>query len=127
MALILREKFDKEGVNFVTAEDNPLQVGILKHPQGFKVKPHIHKASSKVISSIQEVLHIEYGKVAARFYDDKGENISSVILDPGDTILLISGGHGFDILEDSKIIEVKQGPYEGVEQDKQRLDIPGGG
>jgi len=127
LALILREKFDKEGVNFVTAEDNPLQVGILKHPQGFKVKPHVHKASSKVINSVQEVLYIKYGKVTARFYDDNGENISSVILNPGDTILLISGGHGFDILEDCKIIEVKQGPYEGVEQDKHLLDLPGGG
>lgn len=127
LALILREAFDKEGVNFITDQDNPIQLGILKHRQGAKIKPHIHKISSKVINSIQEVLHIEYGRVEVDFYDDNGERIESVILNMGDTILLISGGHGFDILEDSKIIEVKQGPYEGVEQDKDLLDIPGGG
>ncbi|MBT9138946.1 MAG: hypothetical protein DDT31_01526 [Syntrophomonadaceae bacterium] len=127
LALILREGFDKEGVNFVTTEDNPIQLGVLKHPQGARIKPHIHKISSKVISSIQEVLHIEYGRVEVNFYDDNGGRIESVILNMGDTMLLISGGHGFDILEDSKIIEIKQGPYGGVEQDKKPLDIPGGG
>ena len=124
LALILRARFDKEGVNFVTAEDNPIQLGILKHRQGVKIKPHIHRASAKVINSVQEVLHIEYGRVEVDFYDD-GEKIRTTILNMGDTILLISGGHGFDILEDSKIIEVKQGPYEGVERDKKLLETGG--
>ena len=124
LALILRARFDKEGVNFVTAEDNPIQLGILKHHQGVKIKPHIHRASTKVIDSVQEVLHIEYGKVEVDFYDD-GEKIKTTILNMGDTILLISGGHGFDMLEDSKIIEVKQGPYGGMEQDKKLLETGG--
>ena len=126
LALILRARFDNEGVNFVTDEDSPLQLGILKHPQGFKIKPHIHRASSKVINSIQEVLHVEYGRVDVNFYDENGERLRSAIINMGDTILLVAEGHGFDILEDCKIIEVKQGPYEGVEQDKKRLEIGGG-
>ena len=125
LALILRDGFNKDGVNFVTAENNPLQVGVLKHPQGFKIKPHIHRASKKIINSIQEVLHVEYGRMGVNFYDDKGEQIGSAVINMGDTILLIAGGHGFDILEDCKIIEVKQGPYEGVEQDKKRLETGG--
>ena len=124
LALILRARFDKEGVNFVTAEDNPIQLGILKHRQGVKIKPHIHRASTKVVNSVQEVLHIEYGKVEVDFYDD-GEKIRTTILNMGDTILLISGGHGFDMLENSKIIEVKQGPYGGMEQDKKLLETGG--
>ena len=126
LALILRDGFNKDGVNFVTAENNPLQVGVLMHPQGFKIKPHIHRTSRKIINSIQEVLHVAYGRVGVNFYDDKGEQIGSAVINMGDTILLIAGGHGFDILEDSKIIEVKQGPYEGTEQDKKRLEIGGG-
>jgi len=126
LALILRARFDNEGVNFVTDEDSPLQVGILKHPQGFKIKPHIHRASRKIINSIQEVLHVEYGRVKVDFYDADGEQIKSSVINMGDTILLIAGGHGFDILEDSKIIEVKQGPYEGMEKDKERFEIGGG-
>ena len=126
LALILRAKFDSKGVNFVTDEDSPLQVGVLTHPQGFKIKPHIHRTSRKIINSIQEVLHVAYGRVGVNFYDDNGEQIRTAVINMGDTILLIAGGHGFDILEDCKIIEVKQGPYEGMEQDKKRLEIGGG-
>lgn len=126
LALILRGGFDNEGVNFVTDEDSPLQVGVLKHPRGFKIRPHMHKASRKTVDSIQEVLHVEYGRVGVNFYNDRGGQIGSAVINMGDTILLISGGHGFDILEDSKIIEVKQGPYEGVERDKKLLETGGG-
>lgn len=126
LALIVRRGFDQQGVNFVTSEHNPLQVGVLKHPQGFNIKPHIHTASTRTISSIQEVLHIEYGRVAVDFYDEDGQRVGDAVLNMGDTILLLAGGHGFNILEDSKIIEVKQGPYEGVERDKRRLPTRGG-
>ena len=120
-ALIMRGSYEPDGVNFVTSGDNPLQLGVLKHPQGHKIKPHTHKSSPKTINEIQEVLHVAYGKVEAEFYDSAGEKIGSAVLNSGDTILLLSGGHGFNILEDSKIIEVKQGPYHGVEEDKERL------
>lgn len=120
-ALILRADYEPAGVNFITSQDNPLQLGILKHQQGSKIKPHIHKSFPKTISEVQEVLHIEYGKVEAEFYESTGIKVASTILNSGDTILLLSGGHGFNILEDSKVIEVKQGPYYGVEVDKEHL------
>lgn len=122
-ALILRKEFKAEGVNFLTAEDNPLQLGILGHKQGTKIKPHIHRSSPKTINEVQEVLHIEYGKVEVEFYDAAGKKVADTILRGGDTILLLLGGHGFNILEDSKIIEVKQGPYHGVGEDKKYLEI----
>jgi len=125
LALILRCGFDKQGVNFITSETNPLQVGVLQHPQGSNIKPHIHRASSKTVDSVQEVLHIEYGRVAVHFYAETGQRVGGVTLNMGDTILLLAGGHGFDILEDSKIIEVKQGPYAGVERDKKCLEAGG--
>lgn len=122
-ALILRSDYEPEGVNFITSEDSPLQLGIHKHRQGSKIKPHIHKGSPKTINEVQEVLHIEYGKVEAEFYESTGKKIGSSILNCGDTILLMSGGHGFNILEDSRMIEVKPGPYYGVEKDKEYLKI----
>jgi hypothetical protein len=69
------------------------------------------------------VLHIEYGKVEINFYNQRGEKIGSSILNTGDTILLISGGHGLTILEEAKILEIKQGPYYGVKEDKECLDV----
>jgi len=121
LALIMRQSYEPEGVNFITSRDNPLQLGILKHHQGFKIKPHTHKSSSRTIDEVQEVLYIAYGKVEAEFYESSGKKIGSTVLNSGDTVLLLSGGHGFNILEDSKMIEVKQGPYHGVEEDKERL------
>ncbi len=123
LALILRAAYEPEEVSFVTSRDNPLQLGILKHRQGTKIRPHIHRSFPKTIKEMQEVLHIEYGKVEAEFWGSTCKKIGGAMLNTGDTILLLSGGHSFNILEDSKIIEVKQGPYYGVEKDKKNLDI----
>jgi hypothetical protein len=73
--------------------------------------------------SVQEVLHIEYREVEANLYNNNGEKVESSILNSGNTILLLSGGHGFRILEDARMLEIKQGPYYGVEENKERLDI----
>ena len=120
-ALIMRKEYSQEGVNFITAGDSPLQLGTLKLQRGAKIQPHIHRELARIINEVHEVLHIEYGEVEANFYDADGGKFGSVILNTGDTALLLSGGHGFNILEDSKILEVKQGPYYGVDGDKKRF------
>lgn len=121
LALVLRSGYEEKGVNFITPPENPLQLGVLIHQQGTKIKPHIHKNIQKTINEIQEVLHIEYGKVEVEFYQSEGRKVATTILNSCDTILLLSGGHGFNILEDSKIVEVKQGPYHGRDEDKALL------
>ena len=122
-ALILRHNHEQEGVTFFTSKDNPLQLGIINHRQGTEVKPHIHRNLSRTISEVQEILHIDCGEVEAKFYGANGRKLGSLILNTGDTILLLSGGHGFNILRDSKIIEVKQGPYVSREEDKTFLEV----
>jgi len=121
LALVMRADYQPEGISFITDADSPLQLGVLVHKEGYRIKPHIHKNLSTDINQIQEVLHIDSGKIEARFYDGQGTEIASTTVNCGDTILLVSGGHGFNILEDAKIIEVKQGPYRGVAEDKVRL------
>ena len=123
LALIIRSGFEEDGANFFTSNDNPLQLGILKYKKGIEIRPHIHKPSKKVVDGVQEVLHIDYGMIAVDFYDGSGEKVVSRILNSGDTILLIAGGHGFRILDDSKMVEVKQGPYFGVKEDKEYLEV----
>ncbi|MFC1940390.1 hypothetical protein ACFLXO_06900 [Chloroflexota bacterium] len=120
-ALVMRASYKPKGVNFITPADNPLQLGVLVHRRNSKITPHVHMESAKTVNEIQEVLHIVKGRVEAEFYESEGRKFTSIVLTSGDTILLLSGGHGFNILEDSKIIEVKQGPYGGVEEDKVRL------
>ncbi len=121
-ALVVRRSYEREGVTFVTSPDNALQFGVMNHPQGTEVKAHIHRSLPRTINEVQELLHIDYGEVEAEFYNSNGKKLGSLILNAGDTILLLSGGHGFNILRDSKIIEVKQGPYVSVEEDKVFLE-----
>ncbi|MFH0861096.1 MAG: hypothetical protein V1921_07835 [Candidatus Altiarchaeota archaeon] len=118
-AIILRNGFEMDGVNFLTPKDNPLQLGILKHRKGHEIRPHIHKENERIIKDTQEILYIVRGNVRVNFYDD--EKFESTILNEGDVILLLQGGHGFEILEDSKIIEIKQGPYMSPDVDKKPL------
>ncbi len=54
------------------------------------------------------------------FYDEYEDYLESRNLYAGDTILLVSGGHGFKVLEEVEMIEVKQGPYAG-ESDKKKF------
>ena len=121
-ALVVRHDYEADGVTFVTAPDNPLQLGVLNHSQGVEVRPHLHRNQSRTIGEVQEVLHIDYGEVEVRFYASDGRKLGSLVLKSGDTILLLSGGHGFNILKDSRIIEVKQGPYISSEEDKVFLE-----
>ncbi|HSW61451.1 MAG TPA: hypothetical protein VLJ60_11665, partial [bacterium] len=68
----------------------------------------------------QEVLVMRKGKLRVDFYDNERNYLESRILEAGDVILLASGGHGFEVIEDVEMIEVKQGPYAG-ENDKTRF------
>lgn len=122
VALVSRCSYEPNGVNFITSQNNPLQLGILKHTQGVRVSPHVHRNIPRTINEVQEVLHIEYGELETEFYDVGGGKLGSIVLYPGDTILLISGGHSFNVLKDCKILEVKQGPYYGVWEDKEKLN-----
>ena len=120
LALILRHDFNKDGIHFFTPGDFSQQLAYMKRPEGYSIDPHIHNAVPRNIEWTQEVLFIKSGKVRVDFYDHQRAYLESSILLPGDVILLAHGGHGFMMLEESEIIEVKQGPYAG-EQDKVRF------
>ena len=127
IAIIIRHLYieDIDDIKFVTEKENSLQLGILNHRKNYIIKPHIHCNSQKIINDVQEMLHVEYGKVQVDYYDNNGNRINSSILLIGDTILLISGGHGLRILEDTVIIEVKQGYYISTEEDKIHFEAKG--
>ena len=113
-ALLIKKKrrFIKKGVDFVTKESDLMQLGFLNHKKKHKIKSHIHLKKPRIINYCTEVLLIEKGKVKITFYDSKNRNIKKdQILNKGDIIILFQGGHGFEILEKTQIIEVKQGPY----------------
>tara|TARA_X000001036_G_C20589770_1_gene770265 strand:- start:276 stop:668 length:393 start_codon:yes stop_codon:yes gene_type:complete len=119
-AIVLRNTFDKKGVTFFTKDNLSQQLAYMNHPKGKSIQPHIHKPIERKVTYTQEVLVIKDGILKVDFYSEEKKFIESTILKKGDTILLIKGGHGFSVIEDVKMIEVKQGPYAG-DEDKIRF------
>jgi len=115
IAIIVRNDFNQPGVNFFSPFEFSQQLGILVHPPGHEVKPHVHNLIARDVRVTQEVLFIIEGKIEITLYKENKEFITSRQLTQGDTVLLAYGGHGIKILEPSKILEVKQGPYAGME------------
>jgi len=121
-AIIVRAAYREPGVNFVTPPESQFQVGVLSHPLGRVIKAHVHKTRPQQVTGTPEVLVVREGKVRTDFYHPDGRYVASKTLAAGDTILLMDGGHGFEVLEPCVMIEVKQGPYRGVAEDKRLLD-----
>ena len=121
LAIIVNAESEKDGVTFVTPDDYSQQLAYMKHPAGFVIKPHVHNEVKREIMYTKETLVIVKGKMRCDFYSDDRKYLKSSIVNAGDVILLVSGGHGFECLEDTEMFEVKQGPYAG-ENDKVRFE-----
>ncbi|NTW68049.1 MAG: hypothetical protein HGB21_17330, partial [Nitrospirae bacterium] len=96
------------------------QLGFMKHPTGKVIEPHVHNAVAREVHYTNEVLFIRKGKLRVDFYDEQQRYLKSRVLAAGDVILLISCGHGFEVVEDVEMFEVKQGPFAG-ERDKTKF------
>ena len=120
IALIIRAGYHQEGIEFFTPNDFSQQLAYMNRPAGYKIAPHVHNNVQREVFYTQEVLFIKKGKVKIDFYDNDKNRIDTRILETGDVIMLASGGHGFEMLEPTEMIEVKQGPYAG-EDDKTRF------
>ena len=118
-AIVIRSSFRKEGITFVTEPSNSQQLAQMQHPKGKIIEPHFHNRVERKITDTQEVLLIKEGVLKVDFYTNK-LLVGTRNLYKGDLILLIDGGHGFSVLEDLIMIEIKQGPYLG-DKDKERF------
>ena len=121
LAIIVSSKFEKEGIAFFTPNSFSQQLGYMKREKDYVIEPHVHNPVKREVVWTQEVLFIKSGKVRVDFYNEEKIYLKSRVLEKGDVILLASGGHGFEMLEESEIIEVKQGPYSG-DKDKTRFE-----
>jgi mannose-6-phosphate isomerase-like protein (cupin superfamily) len=123
LCLIVRSDFHKEGISFFTPNELSQQLAFMRHPVGKTIQPHVHNPVPREVHYTQEVLFIRKGKIRVDLYDKKQTYLESRVLSAGDVILLATGGHGFEVLEEIEMIEVKQGPYAG-EADKTRFAAP---
>ena len=120
LAIIIKHGFSEPGIHFFTPDDFSQQLAYMNHPSGKVIPPHVHNPVQRSVSYTLEVLFLKRGKLRVDFYDNERNYLESRILEAGDTILLASGGHGFEALEEIEMIEVKQGPYAG-DADKTRF------
>lgn len=121
LALIIKANYlKKKGVNFFTNPKHLQQVAYMNHPKGHLIQPHIHKKNIRKISGTSEVLIILQGKIKIDFYNEKKKYLFSKQAKKNDIVILLTGGHGFKMLNNCKFIEVKQGPYK-IKKDKYRF------
>ncbi|QDC99131.1 hypothetical protein FIT70_04290 [Candidatus Methylopumilus universalis] len=119
-AIILRSDYKSNDIAFFTPKNYSQQLGYMNRKKGYVIPPHIHKITKREILLTQETLFIKSGKVKVNFYTEDKIFFDSLVLSAGDVLLLARGGHGFEMLEDTEIIEVKQGPYND-DMDKERF------
>lgn len=120
LAMIIRNDYECEGVDFITPDDYSQQLAYMHHPTGKTIDAHVHNLVHRNVVMTQEVLFIKRGVLRVDFYDEYEDYLESRDLYAGDIILLVSGGHGFQVLEEVEMVEVKQGPYAG-DADKKRF------
>jgi hypothetical protein len=121
LALIIRRQHDKPGITFFTPSELSQQLAYMHHPAGKVIEPHVHNPMPRQVVMTQETLLIRRGKLRVDFFDETRNYVASRILEAGDVILLVQGGHGFEVLEELEMFEVKQGPYTS-DADKTRFE-----
>ena len=111
-ALIVRSKYKKKKVIiFFTDKNSTQQFGYMNHKRGHVILPHRHNKRYSKIEITTEVIIMLEGILRVDFYDNKEKYLFSKKIYTNDIIMLSNGGHGFKVLKDVKMIEVKQGPY----------------
>jgi hypothetical protein len=122
IAMIIRSDFSRDSTCFFSPDDYSQQLGFLTHPKGATIPAHRHRRVRRNVVLTQEVLVVRRGRVRANLFDTQSRFLCSRELEAGDIIFLCQGGHGFEVLEDLEMVEVKQGPYSGRASDKVLLD-----
>ena len=122
-AVIVKNKYrKKKGVTFFTSKEATQQFGYIKHPKNYIIQPHLHNKRLTKILYTTEVIILLKGILRVDFYDNKKKYLFSKEISGGDIIMLVSGGHGFKVIKNVEMIEVKQGPY-SLSQDKKKFQI----
>ncbi|MBI4220018.1 MAG: hypothetical protein HY682_07750 [Chloroflexi bacterium] len=116
LAYIIRASVLPERTTFLTPSDFKQQVGFVVYPAGGEIARHTHRPLERHLVGTSEVLIVRKGRAEIDVYDDDRSLVATRELREGDIMLMVGGGHGFRIMEDTVFVEVKQGPYTGVDE-----------
>jgi hypothetical protein len=123
LAYIARADSIPDRTSFLTPDDCNLQVGHVVYPAGGEVARHMHLPIERHIIGTTEVLMVERGRCSVDIYAPERGVVATRELRAGDLLIAVAGGHGFRMLEDTVLLEIKQGPYPGGSE-KERFWFP---
>lgn len=122
LALVLRNEDFPEGLNFHTQDEDFVQLATWNYNKGKKSSVHAHNKVERTANRTQEVLYIKKGKIRLDIYTENDELLQKVIVNAGDIVIIFTGGHGMEVLEDgTQALEFKNGPYPGLEKDRRLI------
>ena len=124
LSMIIRASVTPEKTTFITPDEFYQQAGFIVYEKGGYIKAHIHLPIERYLNGTPETLFVRKGKLLASIYNAKHECKGEFVLNTGDVIMLVNGGHGFTVLEDTILLEIKQGPYTGLVE-KEHFYDPG--
>jgi len=116
LCYIVRAGFEPQTTTFITQPEYKQQVGFVKYDAGGVIARHTHVPIERRLVGTSEVVLVRRGSCELEVYTDDCELVATREVGPGDLILMVSGGHGFNVHEDTVLLEVKQGPYTGLEE-----------
>ena len=121
LVYLLRADCMPDKTEFLTPDHLGQQIGLIVRSANDRIKPHIHLPVERRVHGTTECIVVRKGSCEIDIYSQAKQLIASRLLYTGDIALLVGGGHGFRMREDTVLFEVKQGPYVGVE-DKERFE-----
>ncbi|HYG89634.1 MAG TPA: hypothetical protein VD978_25640 [Azospirillum sp.] len=116
LAYVVRAGTRAERTTFVTGPDAPFQLGFIVYPKGGEVARHFHKPVERHLTSTSEAILVRSGACEVDFFDDARALIRTVALQAGDLVMTLAGGHGYRMTDDCVLLEIKQGPYPGLDE-----------
>jgi hypothetical protein len=116
LAYIIRAEMSPQRTTFLTPSEFKQQVGFVVYPAGGEIQRHVHRRLERHLVGTSEVLIVRRGHCEIDIYNNERELVATHQLHQGDIMLMVDGGHGFRMIEDTVFLEVKQGPYTGLEE-----------
>ena len=116
LVYIIRAAYEPDQTEFLTPPEFKQQVGYVVYPAGGEIKRHTHRPLERSLVGTSEVLIVRKGHCEIDIYDDDRNLVTTRELHKGDIMLMVGGGHGFRMLERTVLLEVKQGPYVGIDE-----------
>lgn len=113
----------EEGLNFLTDESSYIQVGTWSYEKNKLLEAHYHNYFERSSFRTQEVVIVIEGSIKCNIYTEEGKEVQSLTLQKGEFIIQFDGVHEYEILENTKVIEIKNGPYFGPEKDRTRINV----